>query len=158
MPVEILHNAVAHHQAGDIVDASVLGSSAELRRLLDLGAVRMVPANSPEKPVELTAEQAQIVQANSELSDRLDALEEAHRAAVKEIERLLTLLNGRSEHVDELERENKDIRFKAESAAHEGGMMIRTLTAENTDLRLQIEQLKKVQTSAPEPKQPKKKS
>jgi len=167
MPVEILHNSVGQHQGGDVVDTSVF-SAGELRRLLDLGAVKMVPENSPDKPLELTQEQASIVEANSELSDRLDELETELRASVKEIERLRTLLNERNSEIERADHELQKARTQAESAAHEGGLQIRELTQENDELHAKIRQLSEentelrkqldqVQTSAPEVKQPKKK-
>lgn len=74
MPVEILHDLVGEHVRGSVVETGDL-SPGVLRRLLDLGAVRMVPADSPEKPLELSAEQQKLVNENAELSDRLDLLE-----------------------------------------------------------------------------------
>lgn len=74
MPVEILHDLVGEHTRGSVVETGDL-SPGVLRRLLDLGAVRMVPADSPEKPLELTPDQQKLVNENAELSDRLDTLE-----------------------------------------------------------------------------------
>lgn len=74
MPVEILHDLVGEHTRGSVVETGDL-SPGVLRRLLDLGAVRMVPTDAPEKPLELTPEQQRLVNENAELSDRLDSLE-----------------------------------------------------------------------------------
>lgn len=75
--VEIVHHMVGKWNKGELVDSSAFSSPNGLRRLLDLGAVRMsvgdIRAAFPAGV--FTAEQRKFIEENNEVADRLALLE-----------------------------------------------------------------------------------
>lgn len=85
--VEIMHHGVGHHSKGALINESELGDRANLRRLVQLGAVRLyvpAPADLIEPEIELDDDEEEVDDEAEDDAQEEDSETEESKPEIKE--------------------------------------------------------------------------